>query len=81
MAGRGSQGAYEALGLAWSLGWRVAAGAWIGYRLDLWLHSSGLLTLLLSLTAMVTGVRAMIRAGRMGTNRPSDSADDKDDKG
>lgn len=79
MGEAGDKGAYEALGVAWSLGWRVAAGAWIGYRVDLWLRSQGLFTLLLALAAMITGVRTLIRAGRVGSarGRGSQPEDDK----
>ena len=71
MAERDKRGFAEAIGLAWSLGWRVAAGTWIGYRLDLWMNSGGVLTLVFALAAMVTGVRALMRAGRID----SDGAD------
>lgn len=76
MAGHLNQAASEALGLAWSLGWRVAVGAWIGYRLDLWLGTGGLLALVLAVAAMTTGVRAMIRAGRMDSDRPDSEGED-----
>ena len=53
-------GSTELLALAWSLGWRIAAGLVIGYYADLWLGSGPWLTLLLSITALVAGVRQMI---------------------
>jgi len=53
-------GTAQALGLAWGLGWRIAAGILVGYYLDGWLHTSPWLTLLFSLAALVSAVRAMI---------------------
>ena len=50
----------EILGLGWSLGWRIAAGLLAGYYLDRWLATTPLLTLALSLAALVTGVRQML---------------------
>ncbi len=54
-----------ALGLAWSLGWRIAAGAFLGYQADVYLGWQGILTLFFSMAALVSGVRAMIKSGRV----------------
>lgn len=71
---------YEALGMAWSLGWRVAAGAYIGYRLDLWLGSQGVFTLVLSLVALVMGVRLMLEMqGRAQSQDSDSSSEDRSD--
>jgi len=61
----------SALALAWSLGWRVAAGILAGYYLDGWLGTSPLLTLGLSLAALVSAVRAMILVSE-DTQRPDE---------
>jgi len=53
---------FEVLGLAWSLGWRIAAGFLIGYWLDGRLGTGPWLTLLLSLSALAAGVVQMLRA-------------------
>ena len=50
-----------ALGVAWSLGWPIAAGVWIGYQLDTWLGSGALFTLVFALAALVIGVRRMLK--------------------
>ena len=55
-------GKTEALALAWSLGWRVAAGIAVGYYLDGWLGTAPWLTLLAALGALVSAVRTMIVA-------------------
>jgi hypothetical protein len=67
-------GAAGALGLGWSLGWRIAAGLIAGYYLDAKLGTSPFLTLLLSITAMVVGVRQIL--GMLG--RRSDDAAGED---
>ena len=59
-----SVGNTRALALAWGLGWRIAAGILIGYYLDGWLGTSPLLTLLFSLAALASAVRAMIAVSR-----------------
>jgi F0F1-type ATP synthase assembly protein I len=53
-------GTAELMALAWSLGWRIAAGIIIGYYADQWLGSSPWLTLALSLAALVSAVRQML---------------------
>ena len=50
----------EALALAWSFGWRIAAGIILGYYADQWLGTSPLLTLVFGLSALAMGVRAML---------------------
>ena len=50
----------EILSLAWSLGWRIAAGLLAGYYLDGWIGSTPLFTLLLSLAALAIGVRQIL---------------------
>jgi F0F1-type ATP synthase assembly protein I len=50
----------------------VAAGAYIGYRLDMWLGTQGVFTLLLSLVALVMGVRLMLD---MKAQEPSEGSD------
>ena len=54
------RGSTQALAIAWSLGWRVAAGILVGYYLDGWLGTSPWLTLVFSLAAFASSVRAMI---------------------
>jgi F0F1-type ATP synthase assembly protein I len=72
----GVSGSTQALALAWSLGWRIAAGLLIGYYADEWLGTSPWLTLLLSMAALVAGVRAMLavlndgHTERTGAERP-----------
>jgi F0F1-type ATP synthase assembly protein I len=61
MAERGST---QALAIAWSLGWRVAAGILVGYYLDEWLGTSPWLTLVFSLAAFASSVRTMIALTR-----------------
>jgi F0F1-type ATP synthase assembly protein I len=53
-------GVGDVLALAWSLGWRIAAGLLLGYYLDLKLGTSPVLTLTLSIAAMVVAVRQML---------------------
>ena len=53
---------FELLGLAWSLGWRIAAGVTLGYLLDTRLGCAPLLTLLFAISALVVGVVQLIRA-------------------
>jgi F0F1-type ATP synthase assembly protein I len=53
-------GSLKALGLGWSLGWRVVAGALLGYLADAYLGSGPWLALLGGLGAMVSGVRNML---------------------
>ena len=53
-------GTGEALAVAWSLGWRVAAGIILGYYADTYLGTVPWLTLLFSLAALVTGVRSIL---------------------
>jgi hypothetical protein len=50
----------QLVALAWSLGWRIAAGIIIGYYADDWLGTTPLLTLVLALAALVSCVRQMI---------------------
>jgi F0F1-type ATP synthase assembly protein I len=50
----------EVLALAWSLGWRVAAGFVIGYYADAWMGTAPWFTLLFALAALVSVVRAML---------------------
>ena len=57
-------GSTQALAIAWSLGWRVAAGILVGYYLDGWLRTSPWLTLLFSLAAFTSSVRTMILLAR-----------------
>jgi len=60
-------GSTQALAIAWSLGWRVAAGILVGYYLDQWLGTSPWLTLAFSLAALASSVRAMILLSRART--------------
>ena len=60
-------GSTQALAIAWSLGWRVAAGILVGYYLDQWLGTSPWLTLAFSLAALGSSVRAMILLSRART--------------
>ena len=61
------RGSTQALAIAWSLGWRVAAGILVGYYLDGWLGTSPWLTLSFSLAALASSVRAMILLSRVRT--------------
>ncbi|TFH24663.1 MAG: AtpZ/AtpI family protein [Myxococcales bacterium] len=54
----------ELMGLAWSLGWRIAAGLLIGYWLDGRLGTAPWLTLGLTLAAFVAGVMQILRVVR-----------------
>jgi len=65
-------GNVELLGLAWSLGWRIAAGLLVGYYLDRWLSTAPLFTLLLSIAALVVGVRQILRV--LGSSGDRDAA-------
>ena len=65
----------QALALAWSLGWRIAAGLLLGYYADDWLGTAPWLTLSFSLAALVSGVRAMILV--LNSHR-TDGAPDRD---
>ena len=66
-------GKTEALALAWSLGWRVAAGFVIGYYADAWLGTAPWLTLLFALGALVSVVRAMLVLLRQSTTEDDTS--------
>ena len=61
-------GSTQALAIAWSLGWRVAAGILAGYYADEWLQTSPWLTLAFSLAALASSVRMMIVLGRKPGN-------------
>ncbi len=61
MAGPPKTSNLELLALAWSLGWRIAAGVLVGYFLDQRLGCAPLLTLLLSITALAVGVAQILR--------------------
>jgi F0F1-type ATP synthase assembly protein I len=63
----------QALALAWSLGWRIAAGLLLGYYADEWLGTAPWLTLLFSIAALVVGVRAMIAVLNNGRGADSDT--------
>ena len=67
-------GSAELMALAWSLGWRIAAGIIIGYYADQWLGSSPWLTLALSLAALVSAVRQMILV--LDAHRQSPASDE-----
>ena len=60
MSGGGTQRGLDALGLAWSFGWRIAAALLAGYYLDDWLGTTPVLTLLFSVAALVVGVRQLL---------------------
>lgn len=49
------------LGAAWGLGWRITAALLIGYYIDDRLSTAPLLTLLLAVAAMVSGVMQILR--------------------
>jgi len=68
-------GSAELMALAWSLGWRIAAGIIIGYYVDQWLGSAPWLTLVLSITALVSGVRQMLTV--LNEERESTPANDE----
>ena len=65
----------QLMALAWSLGWRIAAGIIIGYYVDQWLGSAPWLTLGLSITALVSGVRQMLTV--LNAERESKPASDE----
>ena len=65
-------GKAEALAVAWSLGWRIAAGIILGYYADIYLGTVPWLTLGFSLTALVTGVRSMLAL--LAADRPADDS-------
>ncbi|HIF64294.1 MAG TPA: AtpZ/AtpI family protein [Deltaproteobacteria bacterium] len=65
-------GSLKALGLGWSLGWRVVAGALLGYLADAYLGSGPWLALLGGLGAMVSGVRNMLSV--LGPDPAQDSS-------
>ena len=67
-------GSLKALGLGWSLGWRVVAGALLGYLADAYLGSGPWLALSGGLGAMVSGVRNMLSV--LGPDPAQDSAQD-----
>ena len=54
------------LGIAWSLGWPIAAGVWIGYQLDTWFGSGAVFTLTFALAALVMGVRRLLKVLESG---------------
>jgi F0F1-type ATP synthase assembly protein I len=64
MAGLGTA---EALAIAWSLGWRIAAGIVLGYYADKYLGTTPWLTLVFSLTALIASVRSLIVSVASGT--------------
>ena len=68
-------GSGQLMALAWSLGWRIAAGIIIGYYVDQWLGSAPWLTLALSITALVSGVRQMLTV--LNEERESTPANDE----
>ena len=68
-------GSPQLIALAWSLGWRIAAGIIIGYYVDQWLGSAPWLTLVLSITALVSGVRQMLTV--LNEERESTPANDE----
>lgn len=57
----------QALGLAWSFGWRIAAGLFLGYYLDRWLGTGPLLLIVFTIGSLVVGVAELVRV----TARPS----------
>jgi F0F1-type ATP synthase assembly protein I len=52
----------QLLGLAWSFGWRVAAGVLLGFYLDSWLGSSPLLLVVFAVGSLVVGIMELLRA-------------------
>lgn len=73
MSAGGSFGNLELLGLAWSFGWRIAAGVVVGYYLDLWLSTTPLFTLVFAIAALVAGVRGIL--GALAERRDQDDGD------
>ncbi len=73
MASKDRVTSLELLALAWSLGWRIAAGVLVGYFLDEWLGTGPLLTLLFSLAALIAGVLEILQVLREGARRPRES--------
>jgi len=61
-------GAADVLALAWSLGWRIAAGLVVGYYLDGWLGTSPVMTLTLAIAAMVLAVRQLLAVVNEGAH-------------
>ena len=72
----------EALGMGWSLGWRVVAGGLLGYLADGYLGSGPWLALFGALGALIGGVRNMLatlstyREPETGRSGESGSLDD-----
>ena len=57
---------YMAIAVAWSLGWRIAAGVLIGSWLDGYFDTSPLFILIVGLGALVAAVRMLIAIGTEG---------------
>jgi len=62
-------GTARALALAWGFGWRVGAGLLLGYYLDLWMGTSPLWLLIVTLGSFVASVGEFIRVSRQETER------------
>jgi len=61
--------AYQAMAVAWSLGWPIAAGVLIGSWLDGYFDTSPLFILVFGLGALAAAVRQLIA---IGTGAPRD---------
>ena len=57
----------RALALAWGFGWRIGAGLVLGYYLDLWMGTSPLWLLVVTLGSFVASVTEFIRLTRAET--------------
>jgi len=52
----------QLVGLAWSFGWRIAAGVLLGFYLDGWLGTSPLLLVVFAVGSLVAGIVELLRA-------------------
>jgi F0F1-type ATP synthase assembly protein I len=57
---RPSMKALEAAGLAWALGWPIAAGVLAGYWIDEQFGTAPVATLIFSISALALGVRRLL---------------------
>ena len=65
--------AAKALGVALSLGWRIAAGVVVGYWLDGWLDTTPIFISLMSIGALVGAVADMLRVSKADSKSHEES--------
>ena len=66
----------QLLAVAWGLGWRIAAGLLIGGYLDGKLSTAPFLALTLSMVALVSGVRHILKLLESSNSRGHGSGED-----